>query len=118
MLPLTDFKIASNSYQPTLVRSGSSGNLLFDWGVVGKVKIRVLVIAALLLTSLFATQLVFAASLSTGGQRLAKIEEEIAMRQSENANLKTEIARQSSLSNLSQKAKALGFTDTPKIIAP
>ncbi len=75
-------------------------------------------VAALLLTSLFVTQLVFAANLSTDGQKLAKIEEEIARRESENANLKTEIARQSSLASLSQKAKALGFTDAPKIITP
>ena len=118
MLPLTDFKISSKSYQPAFAQNDSGGNLLFDWGAVGKVKVRVLIVAALVLTSLFATQLVFAASLSTDGQRLAKIEEEIARRESENANLKTEIARESSLSNLSQKAKSLGFTDTPKIIAP
>ncbi|MEX2028350.1 MAG: hypothetical protein WD988_02520 [Candidatus Curtissbacteria bacterium] len=74
--------------------------------------------SSILLGALFVTQLVFAANLSTDGQKLTKIEQLRAQYESENAGLKAQIAQESSLTNLSRKSQELGFTSSPKIITP
>ncbi|GEM_PF-2816581 len=115
MLPLSDFRLIQKN-RPVLL--ANTDGLGFDWNTIGKIKIRVLVTFSLFLLALFATQLVFAANLATDGQKLAKVQEAITKYESENADLRAQIARQSSLTNLSQKAKTLGFTASPKIITP
>lgn len=113
MLPVSDFAVKQKyMFNP------STEGVLVRWNTIGKIKIRVLLTFSLFLVALFATQLVFAANLSTDGQKLAKVQESITKYESENADLKAQIARQSSLTNLSQKAKELGFTASPKIITP
>lgn len=122
MLPVSDFRkkrISAFSTKYIKTKSGFSPQLgLSPWSALGKVKIKVLVISALLLLALLGIQLVFAANLSVDGQRLARIEKEITSIESQNTNLKAEIAHFSSLVTLSQRAQELGFTADPKIISP
>ncbi|MBI2598885.1 hypothetical protein HYW40_01585 [Candidatus Curtissbacteria bacterium] len=120
MLPVSVFAVKHRNYSGPFQApaAGLSSNWLKSWQSIGKVKLKILVTFSLLLCALLITQLVFAANLSTDGQKLAIVESEITKAQSEKANLKAEIARQSSLLTLSAKAKELGFTSSPKIIAP
>ncbi|MDO8487580.1 MAG: hypothetical protein Q7S45_04750 [Candidatus Curtissbacteria bacterium] len=120
MLSQVDFRVKQEYYKPVFTISGAASqrSRLFDWGSIGKIKLRVLITFSILLTCLFLTQLVFAANLSTDGQKLAIAQEAIAKYESENADIRAQIARQSSLTNLSQKAEALGFSANPKIINP
>lgn len=120
MLSVNDFRVKQKYYSPAFTVGGAASvqNNPFSFGSIGKIKLRLLVTFSIFLIGLFLTQLVFAANLSTDGQRLAKAQEAIAKYESENAGLKAQIARESSLSNLSQKARALGFSASPKIINP
>ncbi len=115
-----DFKVKQKYYKPVIMASStaSARNPLLDWGSIGKIRLRVLIAFGIFLSGLFLTQLVFAANLSTDGQKLAIAQEAIAKFESENADLKAQIAQESSLTTLSQKAKALGFSTSPKIINP
>lgn len=114
-MPLSDFKVIQKNRPVFLANTDGLG---FDWNTIGKIKIRVLITFSLFLVALLATQLVFAANLATDGQKLAKVQEAIIKYESENAELRAQTARESSLTNLSQKAKELGFTASPKIITP
>lgn len=118
MLPVSDFRTVNKNqlYRGTFAANGVLS--LSSDGSFGKVKIRLLIVSSLALSVLFATQLVFAANLSTDGQKLTKVEESKERYESENADLKAQIARESSLTNLSQKSGQLGFTASPKIITP
>ncbi len=120
MLSINDFRVKQKYYSPAFVISGTASgqNRSFNFGSIGKIKLRLLVTFGIFLIGLFLTQLVFAANLSTDGQRLAKAQEAIAKYESENAGIRAQIARESSLSNLSQKARVLGFSASPKIINP
>ncbi len=77
-----------------------------------------LVFLGVLLVVLFTAQLVFASNLATDGQKLAQISVQISQMETENTNLKVQIAQQSSLTELSQKAQQMGFAQPSKIIAP
>jgi len=114
LLPITDFRVVHKNY----IFSANAVGLGSTWNSLGKIKIRLLITFSFLLITLFATQLVFATNLATDGEKLAQMEREIQTKQSENANLKTEIARQSSLTSLQERAKTLGFSSNPKIINP
>lgn len=75
----------------------------------GSVRMKVVAVALLTLTSLVFTQLIFANSLATDGDKLSKVQQEIKNLEKENMAIKAEIAKYSSLSNLSKKAKEQGF---------
>lgn len=102
MLPVSDFKIQKKN----------SPNL------IGKIKVKVLVIIGFLVATSFFAQLVFANNIATDGQRLAQIQEEIKKLEAENTTLKVKIAQESSLVTLSQKAQELSFSKPSKIITP
>lgn len=84
----------------------------------GKIKVKVLVIGAVLVIGLVFTQLVFANSLATDGQKLAQINQEISKLEAENTSLKVDISQESSLTSLSKKANELGFKKPSKLITP
>lgn len=75
----------------------------------GVVRLRVLLAFFVFLGLLLASQLVFAASLATDGQKLSQIDEEIKKLESENNIIKAKIAQESSLLTLSKKAQQNGF---------
>ena len=102
MLPVSDFKVRKKE----------------TYNLAGKIKVKVLVLFVLVVITLFTTQLVFANSLATDGQKLAEIESEIERLEAENTTLKAKIAQESSLVVLSQKAQDLGFNKPSKVIIP
>ncbi|MEK7581092.1 MAG: hypothetical protein AAB512_02295 [Patescibacteria group bacterium] len=81
----------------------------------GEIKLKIIFLAGLVITSLFFTQLVFANSLATGGQKLSEVQEEIKRLDRENMTLRADIASQSSLTNLVKKSEQLGFKKPLKI---
>lgn len=89
-----------------------------SFNFMGRVKIQFLVISCVILISLFATQLVFAANLATDGQRLSSVQSEIAKIEAENTNIKVKIAETSSFNTLFVKAQNLGFNKPATIITP
>ena len=102
MLPVSDFKIKKKD----------------NFNLIGKSKVKVLVIIGLLVSASFFAQLVFANNLATDGEKLAKIHEEIKKLEAENTTLKVEIAQESSLNTLSEKAQKLGFAKPSQVITP
>lgn len=86
--------------------------------LLGRIKVQVLVILSVLALSLVAAQLIFAADLATDGAKFAGIEEELARLEAQNSSLRVEIAKVSSLSTLSEKAKELGFEKPQRVITP
>lgn len=78
--------------------------------IAGAIRLKVVFIALFAIIALFTTQLVFANSLATDGEKLSQVQKEIKRLERENMSLKAEIAQSSALSNLSIKAKGLGFT--------
>ena len=89
-----------------------------DFNLIGKIRLKVLVIATVIITTLLFTQLVFANNLATDGQKLSEVEDEIQKLTAENTSLKVQIATESSLSNLAKKAAELGFSKPSLIITP
>lgn len=100
-----------------MFKPGTVG-FISNWQSVGKVKIKFLLVLAIVLFCLFGTQLAFASNLATDGHKLAAIENDIQNQETENLKLKTRIAQISSLSTLSEKANELGFSKPQKIITP
>ena len=96
MLPVSDFKI----------RKRNSFNL------IGRVRVKFLIIATLLVSSVFFAQLVFANALATDGIKLVQIQEEINKLEEENINMRTEIYQDSSLNSLHKKANQYGFENS------
>lgn len=88
------------------------------FNLVGKVKLQVVIFLSIIAGLLIFTQLIFAANLATDGKNLSQTEAEIKKYQSENAQLKIEIAKVSSLTNLAQKGENLGFKKPQKVIIP
>lgn len=84
----------------------------------GKIKLKILVVFSVVLSLLFASQLVFASNLVTDGQKLHEIEVEIDKLETENLNLKVQIAQTSSFVSLYEKAQSLGFKQPTTIISP
>ena len=89
-----------------------------NFNLIGKIKVKVLIILATTVALILTTQLVFAASLATDGEKLSQTEQEIRSLEKENTTLKVKIANESSLKTLSQKAEQLGFKKPSEIIAP
>ena len=87
-----------------------------NFNLVGKIKVKILVICALVVVGLFFTQLVFANNLAVDGQKLALIQDQIFKLEEENTTLKAQIAKESSLAILSQKAEKMGFAKPSKTI--
>lgn len=75
----------------------------------GAIKVKIIFIFVVLLTSLVFTQLVFANNLATDGEKLAQVQSQISLLENENTTLKAEIAKASSLTGLHTKAQDLGF---------
>lgn len=84
----------------------------------GVVRLRVLIAFFALLGLLLASQLVFAGSLATDGQKLSQIHEEIKNLESENTIIKVKIAQESSLLTLFEKAQQNGFVQPAQIVSP
>ncbi len=84
----------------------------------GKVKLKILIVFALILSSLFGAQIVIAGGLTSDGKKLHEINQEALQLQSENLYLKSQIAQISSLTNLSQKADTLGFNKPSIVLDP
>lgn len=80
-----------------------------SFNLVGKIKVKILLICAFIVASLFFAQLVFANNLAVNGQKLSDILDQIAKLEGENTTFRAEIAKESSLSTLSQKAGEMGF---------
>ncbi len=80
-----------------------------NYNLIGKIRVRILVVLATLVFSLFFAQLVFANNLATDGQKLAGIQKQIADLKDQNMTLKVQIAQASSFQTLSQKAADMGF---------
>lgn len=102
MLPISDYKRIKRR----------------NFDLVGKVKLKVLVVLATMVAVLFASQLVFANSLTEDGQKLSKMESEINKLEAENTTLSVQIAQVTSLTALSKKAGEMGFKTPQKIITP
>ncbi len=84
----------------------------------GKVKLQILISVALLTIALIFTQLVFANNLATDGEKLSQIDQEIHQLEAQNTTIRMEIAKESALSQLAEKAKDLGYSKPAKIIRP
>ncbi len=104
MLPISDFKI--NAHKKSKLN------------LIGKIKVKLLVVFALVIAALFFTQLVFASNLAVDGQKIAQVDKEIQALEAENTTLKVQVAKESSLTSLAQKAKDLGYTIPKNIINP
>ena len=104
MSKLTDFKNKTNK----------NGN----YNLVGKVKVKLLMILAFVVIASFFTQLVFAGNLAVGGQKLSEVENEIEKLEAENTTLRVEIAKEAALLNLAQEAQKLGFEKPKEVIIP
>lgn len=102
MLPVSDFSRTAKQES--------------DFNLIGKVKVKILVIFSCMLFALIFAQLVFANNLATDGQKLSQVHEEIEKLQDENTHLKVEIAQNSSLFELSKTAEESGFQRPAKII--
>src|SRR3972149_1935724 len=89
-----------------------------NFNLIGKIKVKVLIILATVVALILTTQLVFAASLATDGEKLSQIELEIRSLEQENTALKVKISDESSLKTLSKKAEQLGFTKPSEIVVP
>jgi len=82
----------------------------------GKIKVKLVLFIGITVTFLIFTQLVYAGNLAVDGQRLADIEEHIKILEDDNITLKVDIAKETSLATLSQKAQKLGYQKPEKII--
>ena len=102
MLYLSDFAIKKNKEN--------------SFNLVGKIKVKILVAVTLIIIGLFFTQLVFANNLAVDGQKLSQIEKENARLDAKNTTLKVQVAKESALNTLSQKAQTMGFTKPAKTV--
>jgi|SRR3989344_326160 len=89
-----------------------------SFNLVGKVKVKLLIILAFVVIASFFTQLVFAGNLAVGGQKLSEVENEIEKLEAENTTLRVEIAKEAALLNLAQEAQKLGFEKPKEVIIP
>jgi cell division protein FtsL len=118
MLSVTDFKYKTNCYNSFNAhkRFEHVQNVSIPWESFGKVKIKILLLITMVVAGLLSAQLVFAANLSTDGQTLSSVENEIQKQETENLNLRAKIAQASSLQKLSGEAQQLGFQTPEKVI--
>ena len=89
-----------------------------NFNLIGKIKVKILIAFSCMLFLLISAQLVAANNLATDGQKLQQIYEEIEKLEAEETRLEVEIAQNSSLAVLSQKAQESGFRRPAKIITP
>lgn len=82
-----------------------------EYNLIGKIRVRLLVVLATFVFGLFFAQLVFANNLATDGQKLGEIQKQIENLNAQNMTLKVQIAQVSSFQTLSKKAQDLGFVD-------
>lgn len=100
MLPVPDFKQKPHH----------------EFDLVGKIKVKLLVILAGIAVVLISVQLVFANNLAVEGEKVSRINQELQQLEAENINLRVKIAQESSLTNLTKKAQASGFEKPQKVI--
>lgn len=85
----------------------------------GKAKLQILIfVGVITMIALVFGQLVFANNLATDGEKLAKIEDQIQKLQDENTSLRMQIAKETSLVNLSKIAQKEGFSRPAKVVRP
>lgn len=101
MLPVSDFRVIKEEQ---------------NYNLFGRIRVRLLVALTVLVVGLFFTQLVFANSLATDGQKLAQIQSQVTSLEAQNMTLIVQIAQVSSLQTLSKKAQELGFVSPEKLI--
>lgn len=89
-----------------------------NFNLLGRIKVQVLILLSVLALALVVAQLIFAAGLATDGAKFASIEEELTWLEAQNSSLRVEIAKASSLSTLSEKARDLGFEKPQQVITP
>ncbi len=120
MLSVTDFKYRSNCYNRFSAHKKFEHvqSISTPWESMGRVKIKMLLGLAVGIAVLLSAQLVFASNLSTDGQNLTIVEAEISLQETENLNLRSQIAKVSSLKKLSERAQTLGFQPPDKVITP
>ena len=116
MLPVSDFNYKNRSHL-ALSRNIQPNPSSINLNMLGKVKLRILVVSSIAFFALVFAQLVFASNLATDGHRLGEINDQMEQLEQENVRLKVEIAKKSSLSNLSNQAKDLGFDKPTQVIA-
>ncbi len=104
MLPVSDFKLYAQKK-----------NRL---NLIGKIKVKLLVVFAFVIATLFATQLAFASNLAVGGQKISEVEREIQALDEKNTKFKVEIAEESSLTSLASYAKDHGYINPKDVISP
>lgn len=102
MLPISDFKISEKKRK--------------NFNVLGKVRIKLLVLFSFAVAALFTTQLVFASNLAIDGQKMSETDEQINQLEAENTMLKVQIAQESSLVSLTKRAENLGFTSPQNVL--
>lgn len=120
MLSVTDFKYQTNCYNSFSAhkRFEHAQSISIPWESFGKVKIKILLLITIVVAGLLSAQLVFASNLSTDGQTLSSVENQIQTQETESLNLRAKIAQVSSLQKLSQDAQKLGFETPEKVITP
>jgi len=96
------------------INSKNENNL----NLVGKIKVKVLVVLSFVVAVSFFGQLVFASTLAVEGQKLSEIEGQINNLEAQNTTIRVEIAKQSSLTNLSSQAEKMGFEKPSEVIIP
>jgi cell division protein FtsL len=89
-----------------------------NFNLIGRIRLQILVTAAVMATALFFTQLVFANKLATDGEKLSQIEKKINALEEENGTLRLNITKESSLATISKKASNLGFEKPSQVIVP
>ena len=103
MLPVSDFNYIEKKEKIDLI---------------GKVKLKILVFFAVILTLLFGAQIIFAGNLTSDGKKLHEVSAEANRLESENLYLKSKIAKVSSLTNLFQRSQEMGFHIPSKVLNP
>jgi len=112
MLP-SDFKYRVNRVQNT-----QQQNTQIETNLLGRVKVKVLVVFTLIFFSLVGAQLVFANNLATDGPKISDVYSQIDQLQAQNTQLEMQIAQNSSLATLQKEAQSQGFVQPTKVITP
>ncbi|HSX18702.1 MAG TPA: hypothetical protein VLE91_01050 [Candidatus Saccharimonadales bacterium] len=109
MLP-TDLK-----YRATKI---AQPNIQIETNLIGRVKVKILVVFCFVFASLIGAQLVFANNLATDGPKISEIYTQIDQIEAQNTQLKVQIAQNSALASLQKEAQSQGFAKPAKVIAP
>lgn len=101
MLPVSDFKLKRKSN---------------NYNHIGKIRIKLVVVFAVVVATLFGAQLVFASNLAIDGQKISEVDNQISQLEAQNTMLKVEIANESSLVSLTKKAEDAGYKTPNNVI--